>query len=215
MTSISVENNGFAEFLEDDILEERLTNFYLKIRNPVLLHTSMAFSVPVVSETYPDPLPNLYKGQQMIVSGRYSEAVPLDVTLKGEAFGEEVTYNYALNLIDSVVQKYQFLPKIWAKLKIEHLLIEYYLLNESAEIKNEIIELSLAYGVISPFTSFGDATDIDDETEPVKLVKEYELLGNFPNPFNPSTTIQFKVSKMLNRVAVSYTHLTLPTKRIV
>ncbi|MBN1408944.1 MAG: VWA domain-containing protein [Calditrichaceae bacterium] len=200
LTSISVENNGFAEFLEDDILEERLTNFYLKIRNPVLLHTSMAFSVPVVSETYPDPLPNLYKGQQMIVSGRYSEAVPLDVTLKGEAFGEEVTYNYALNLIDSVVQKYQFLPKIWAKLKIEHLLIEYYLLNESAEIKNEIIELSLAYGVISPFTSFGDATDIDDETEPVKLVKEYELLGNFPNPFNPSTTIQFKVSKMLNRV---------------
>ena len=114
LTSISVENNGFAEFLEDDILEERLTNFYLKIRNPVLLHTSMAFSVPVVSETYPDPLPNLYKGQQMIVSGRYSEAVPLDVTLKGEAFGEEVTYNYALNLIDSVVQKYQFLPKIWA-----------------------------------------------------------------------------------------------------
>jgi flagellar hook assembly protein FlgD len=204
LTSISKENNGFAEFLEGDVLEERLTNFYLKIRNPVLLNTSMSFSSPVIAETYPDPLPNLYKGQQMIVSGRYTEAVPVDVTLKGNAFGEEVTYSYALNLVDSVVQEYQFLPKIWAKLKIEHLLIEYYLLDEDTPeadtLKNEIIELSLAYGVISPFTSFGDATDVQNESEHVKLVKDFELLGNYPNPFNPSTTIQFKVNKMLNRL---------------
>ena len=204
LTSISVDNNGFADFLEDDVLEERLTEFYLKIRNPVLLNTSMTFSVPVIGETYPNPLPNLYKGQQMIVSGRYSEAIPMDVTLKGEAFGEEVMYNYALNLVDSVVQKFKFLPKIWAKLKIEHLLIDYYLLEENDpeadSIKSEIIEVSLAYGVISPFTSFGDATDVEDESEGVKPVCDFELLGNYPNPFNPSTTIQFKVNKMLNRI---------------
>ena len=204
LTAISTENNGFAEFLENDVLEERLTNFYLKIRNPVLLNTSMSFSSPVITETYPDPLPNLYKGQQMIVSGRYTEAVPVDVNLKGKAFGEDILYNYALNLADSTVPQYQFLPKIWAKLKIEHLLIEYYLLDEETaeaeEIKDEIIDVSLSYGVISPFTSFGDATDVEKQVENVKPIREFQLLGNYPNPFNPSTTIQFKVNKPLNRV---------------
>lgn len=205
LTSISSDNNGFAEFLENDVLEERLTSFYLKIRNPVLLNTSMIFSSLVITETYPNPLPNLYKGQQMIVSGRYSEAVPVDVTLNGMAFGEDITYNYSLDLADSTIQQYQFLPKIWAKLKIEHLLIKYYLLDEGSfeaeAVKEQIIDVSLSYGVISPFTSFGDpTTDIEDISDPVKLVCQFELLGNYPNPFNPTTTIQFKVNTKLNQV---------------
>lgn len=204
LTSIAIENNGFAEFLESYDLEERLTNFYLRIRNPVLLNTSMSFSSPIIMETYPEPLPNLYKGQQMVVSGRYSEAVPIDITLNGNAFGEDLTYTYSLNLTDSVVQRYQFLPKIWAKLKIEDLLIEYYLLSEnSAEaeaIRDEIVDLSLSYGVISPFTSFGEPTDVEDLEGNIKPVCNFELLGNFPNPFNPITTIQFKVNKPLNQV---------------
>ncbi|MEJ2052886.1 MAG: VWA domain-containing protein, partial [Calditrichaceae bacterium] len=204
LTSISVGNNGFAEFLEDDVLEERLTGFYLKIRNPVLLNTSMSFSSPVITETYPNPLPSLYKGQQMIVSGRYTEAAPVDVTLKGSAFGDSVSYTYALSLADSDVQEYRFLTKIWAKLKIEHLLIQYYLLDEMTaaadSVKDDIIDVSLAYGVISPFTSFGDATNVEDRTEPVQLSSKFELLGNYPNPFNPSTTIQFRVNSQLNRV---------------
>ena len=35
----------------------------------------------------------------MIVSGRYNEAVNVDVTLSGEAFGEPVEYTYEMSLI--------------------------------------------------------------------------------------------------------------------
>lgn len=204
LTRIANDNKGFAEFLGDDDLEERITGFYLKIRNPVLLNTTMHFSSMVISETYPQILPNLYKGQQMIVAGRYLEPIPVDVTLSGMAFGDTVRYVYALDLADSTVQKYQFLPKIWAKMKIDHLLVQYYILDpESAgakAIKDQIIEISLGYGVISPFTSFSDPTEVEDNEKPAPLATQFELLGNYPNPFNSTTVIQFRVHGSLNEL---------------
>ena len=126
-------------------MEENISEFYLKIRSQVLLDTKISFSPVVISETYPDPLPNLYQGQQMIVAGRYLEPVPVTVELSGNgAFGEEVSYNYPINPSDSAATKYQFLPKIWAKLKIESLLVQYYSLDPESPaaeaIKQEIID---------------------------------------------------------------------------
>jgi Ca-activated chloride channel family protein len=208
LTLISQSNMGTAIFLLDQELEEIITNFYLQIRNPVLLNTSISHTPNVLSEIYPDPLPNLYKGQQMIVSGRYNEAANVEVTLSGEAFGQPVEYIYDMLLSDSSVYNYQFLPKVWAKLKIEYLLIIYYGLDpnspEAEEIKEQIIQLSIAYGVISPFTSFGNPlTSIEDEE--INLVDqnqplEFRILGNYPNPFNPSTTIQFSVGNDVNQI---------------
>ncbi len=210
LTLISSQNQGFSRFLENNELESEITNFYLLIRNPVLLNTQISFSPNVISEIYPDPLPNLYKGQQMIVSGRYNEPALVNLTLSGQAFGQQVNYNYDMNLIDSSIASYRFIPKIWAINKIEHLLVLYYSLDpnsqEAQQIKEEIIQISMQYGVITPFTSFGDPnTYVDEENvqnnkNPENVIEGYKLLGNFPNPFNPSTTIRFVVGKELYKM---------------
>ena len=212
LTLLASQNNGLSEFLGSDDLEEIITQFYLTIRNPVLLNTSMSFMPEgIVLETYPEILPNLYQGQQMIVAGRYTQPVNVSVSLSGNAFGVPVTYDYELVLVDSASTRYQFLTKIWAKSKIEDLLIEYYTLDEdSAEAQilyDEIVEISLAYGVMTPFTSFTPpGTDSDDETiedgENNNSPVSYSLLGNYPNPFNPTTAIKFQVSNELNKIVV-------------
>lgn len=203
LTLMSSQNSGFAEFLLNDQVEERITNFYRRIKNPVLLSPSLSFSSAYINNVYPNPLQNLYIGQQMIVTGRYTESGPLNVILSGMAFNHPVTYDYNFNRIDTPDVRYQFLTKIWAKQKIENLLIQYYGLNpnspEALALKQQIISLSVAYGVISPFTSFGNPTRINNEN--IETLNESELnfpgnfkiAGNYPNPFNPTTTIKFYV----------------------
>ena len=200
LTLISMHNKGLAEFLENDELYSRITSFYLTIRNPVLLDSHISFTPPIVTQVFPDSLPNLYKGKQMIVTGRYSQAQTVQITLTGTAFGRSVTYNYDVQLCDSSISSYQFLPKVWAKRKIESLLVHYYALSSGSEealsIKNQILSISQAYGIITEFTSFtGAATEVKSGGNNKNLhPRNFELLGNYPNPFNPSTTIQLRVN---------------------
>jgi len=209
LTLMSSQNNGYAEFLLNDELESRITNFYLRIKNPVLLSPTVTFSSQNINNVYPNPLPNLYLGQQMIVAGRYTEAGPLTVTLSGRAFNQPVSYQYSFNRNDSADTRYQFLTKVWAKQKIENLLIQYYSLNpispEAIALKQQIINLSIAYGVISPFTSFGNPNAITGPEETItenNIPGDYKLLSNYPNPFNPQTTIKFIVDKNISGIAL-------------
>ena len=207
LTLLSSQNNGISQFLGNDELEESITQFYLNIQNPVLLGTTISFSSEAITEVYPNPLPSLYKGQQMIVSGRYTNPVNTEIILNGHALGEAVEYRYELSLSDSTIEKNHFLTKIWAKQKIENLFVKYYSLDsyspKADSLKEEILTISLAYGIITEFTSFTDESHLTDVEESLVLEndemikKDFHLFGNYPNPFNPSTNIKFSVGKHL------------------
>jgi Ca-activated chloride channel family protein len=200
LQSIANNNSGLATFLLNNELEPVITKFYLKIQNPVLITPTISFSPNVIEQTHPTKLPNLYIGEQLLLSGRYWEAPiqPVTVTLSGKIYGQPVSYNYPLPLMDSAKPEYLFLTKIWAKLFIEDLLSQYYSYHpnstEALAIKAQIISLSLRYGVITVFTSFGSPTGVDEESpDNGNIPTEFALYQNYPNPFNPSTTIEFAV----------------------
>jgi len=215
LTSIAADNGGLSKFLKDDELEQVITDFYLMVKNPVLLNTEITIEPSIVLETYPRALQNLYKGQQLVLVGRYSEPVQALLTIKGKAFSQDVSYTYNLELADTNNIKYQFLTKIWAKVKIDELMNQYYQYMSSPEIadslKEVIIKLSIDYGVISPFTSFQGGDDDDDVTtvsilefeneEMGKniLKNEYiELLSVGPNPCNGILNIELQTTAIAN-----------------
>lgn len=202
LSQIASQNNGLSEFLEDNELEEMITSFYLKIRNPVLLNTEITVDPPILTEIYPNPLENLYLGQQLIVVGRYEEASQVDVTFSGESFGQPISYQYSINLEDTTIDTYQFLTKLWAKEKMENLMVLYYTFDENSpeaeEIRNEIIEISICYNVISPFTSYtggGGAVFIEEEINNEEEINKY--VKAYPNPFSNEISLEFTINEML------------------
>jgi Ca-activated chloride channel homolog len=211
LTLLATRNNGLSEFLGNDVIELRITDFYNTVRYPLLINPTVTFSSSSITEPYPNPLPNLYKGQQMLVSGLYVPTTPVEVTFAGNSFGRPVSYKYALSLSSVAVDQYSFLPKVWAKQKIEFLLTRYYGYDPNSgvakELKQAIIQFSVDYGVMSPFTSFtstgGGATEVKGQTPAgTFLPAQFQLLGNYPNPFNAGTVIRFRSSSDRTQVVL-------------
>ncbi len=200
LSAISNDNNGTATIVGLNNLEEILVGFFSNIRNPIVLNPSVEFSgqVEAISQVFPDPLPNLYLGQQMLICGRYNEAQTLQININGTAYGNPITFAFEDTLASEDISDNVFLMKIWAKLKIENLLIDYYLLNhnspEAIALHDQIVAISTNYGVLCVFTNFsGGDTSVDDATLPPSK-KEIQLLGNYPNPFNPNTKIRLAIN---------------------
>ena len=188
LTNLAVQNNGFVTFLGDSEIEDVISNFYLTIRNPVLLNTQITTTPPnILSEVYPDPFPNLYKGQQLVLAARYTMPESFSLTLTGTAFNEPVEYVYELDLSSMNNAEFSFLPKLWAKKKIESLTIQYFSYPPTSPEALELLEIieqtSICYQVLSPFTSLGDPLYIEEFLE-----ADSASLNFFPNPFLNETS---------------------------
>lgn len=201
LTRLAMENQGISSFITNEEVSSVIPDFYLTVKSPVLLNTKIEFTPNLVTEVYPNPLPNLYKGMQLVLTGRYKQAQNVKVKLSGKNFSGNIEYNYDLNLSGTTNTDYMFLPKLWAKSKIEYLTYLFYTLpefgTESQDTKKTIEEISLCYQVISSFTSFEDNTqdpphmslEID---EILKTNEEYKY--NFqPNPFDTQTTLKIEL----------------------
>lgn len=209
LTLIALQNNGLAEFLGSEELLEAISNFYLTIQNPVLLNTEMFFDPDLVIETYPNPLPNLFKGQQLIVVGRYEAPDSVDVHFGGTAFGQEVTYEYGLPLAGIADSTLQFLPRLWAKRKMESLYIAFFSQDQGSTeaqlLEDSIVNISLCYGVISPFTSFEDNSGGGGGTvmEFTPETSEDIMIYPMPNPFYDQVQMVFSVPNHLQGETIS------------
>ena len=197
LNQLATQNNGLFENLASADLFDVISTFYLTIQNPVLLYPQVSFDPPLIYETYPVDLPNLYKGQQLIIVGRYSEAGEVDVLFEGEAFGMPVSYEYTIDLSPEEIPNNAFLPKLWAKKKLEHLTNTFYQFDhgspEGVALEDSITAMSICYGVLSPLTSFGDGTGggpLQETTEIEIAGKEIQISAR-PNPFTYS--VQFKI----------------------
>jgi Ca-activated chloride channel family protein len=134
-------------------IDEQVSAFYAKVSTPVLADIELTFRGARVDDMYPYPLPDLFAGTQLVVVGRYRDGGPATVTLEGTVNAKTQRFVYEDLTFDDNGGD-DFIPPLWATRKIGYLLNQIRLHGESQELVDEIVELSIRYGIITPYTSF-------------------------------------------------------------
>lgn len=155
LDKITEETRAFSQYvLPEEDLEVKLSNFFAKIKDPVLANPTIQFTGAVrVSKLYPAPLPDLFRGDQLILVGRYSGKGDAAVMLAGDAAGTNRKFTYEVNF-PRTADDHEFIPRLWATRRVGYLLDEIRLRGESAELRDEVTELARKYGIVTPYTAY-------------------------------------------------------------
>ena len=149
---IAKETRAASKYVaSNENLEIPLSSFFDKIDSPVLTDLTIEFTGSGASDVYPKPLPDLFRGEQLEVFGRYAGDGPRQVVLRGKYLGEGRVFEFPVNFAPG---PNAFLARLWATRKIGYLLEQIRLVGETAEVKDEVIRLSKRHGVITPYTSY-------------------------------------------------------------
>lgn len=159
LDTLSQEHHGQSAYIRPgESLNEVLSAFYEKISTPVLTNLKLDFGKQVIYDVYPDPLPDLFSGGQIVVTGRYREGGSEDITLTGEVNGQPQKFRFDQQIFANDTRGnesgIEALPRLWATRKIGYLLNQIRLKGANKEIIEQIVQLSIRYGIITPYTSY-------------------------------------------------------------
>ncbi|HPY91774.1 MAG: VIT domain-containing protein [Methanothrix soehngenii] len=154
LDQISMDNGGASTYVRPgEEIDEEVSAFYRKVKMPVLSDLSLDWGDIIVDQVYPQRIPDLFAGSQLIMLGRYREGGPAKITLKGMVNQEERSYTYE----DLSFRKEggdDFIPRLWATRAVGYYLTQIRLYGEKQEWIDSIVSLSTRYGIITPYTSF-------------------------------------------------------------
>jgi Ca-activated chloride channel family protein len=165
LDTLAQENRGATAYVRpDERIDEEVSTFYAKIKTPILIDVELVVDNAVVEDVYPYPLPDLFAGSQLIIAGRYRSAHSHGdvsrITLSGRVDGRRRQFVYEGDFhakgedTGETSLTTSFIPRLWATRKIGHLLTQIRLHGEKKEWVDGVVDLSIRYGIVTPYTSF-------------------------------------------------------------
>jgi Ca-activated chloride channel family protein len=162
---LSHEQRGQSVYVRpNESIEAHVAALHAKIGSPLLTDLAVNFefdrviqasSTPPISRTYPRQLTDLFQGEQLVWVGRYKYSGPVKVTLAGSVAGERRTFTFPATLVErSADESNGFVEKLWATRRIGEIIDELDLRGHNQELVNEMVQLSIRHGIITPYTSF-------------------------------------------------------------
>ena len=154
LDSLTENHRGTTTYVRPgEAIDEAVSGFYAKVSTPVLADVTLEIDGVTVERLYPAELPDLFAGTQLAIAGRYRQGGPATITLRGDLNGQTQTFVYEDNVFHREGGD-DFIPRLWATRAIGHLLQQIRLHGENEELVQSVVNLSIRYGIITPYTSY-------------------------------------------------------------
>ena len=157
LDKLAAENGGVADYVEPkEDLEVKVSNFFAKVNYPVLTDLKLDMAGVQTDLVYPRALPDLFRGSQIILIGRYRNPIDLDfvrLQLNGNANGAK-SFFYNNLRFPMREDGNDFLPRLWATRRVGWLMEQVRTNGEQQELRDEIVDLGTRYGIVTPYTSY-------------------------------------------------------------
>jgi Ca-activated chloride channel family protein len=154
---IALENHGVPTFVrpKEDV-ERKVASLYEKIRWPVLTDLRFEWRGVRATEVLPTMVPDLFRGGQVILAGRYGSGGRAEVVLRGKDESVEREFHYLLQAHpEGGGLANDFPARVWATRRIAQLIDEIRLKKrEDRELVDEIVRLSTRFGILTEYTAF-------------------------------------------------------------
>ena len=165
LDTLADNHHGTASYVvPGDRIDETISGFYAKVTTPVLTGVDIDVDGPAISDLQPGEPGDVFAGEQLAIVGRYRAGGSATVRVSGDVNGRRVTFTYR-DVAFRAAGGDSFLPRLWATRKIGALLKEIRIYGPNQELVEEIVSISIRYGVVTPYTSFL-------VTEPVPLTPQ-------------------------------------------
>lgn len=146
-------SRGFAmQVTNEDNASEIAKRFNAKFSAPYMTDLEVDFGSLKVSDVLPQPLPDLFAGQPLVIMGRYEAPGKADVVLRGNLQGHPIRSTLSLELPDAE-SKHDSLGALWARHRIQSI-ENRDLGNPTAKGREEITTLGLTHQLVTRYTSF-------------------------------------------------------------
>jgi Ca-activated chloride channel family protein len=158
LDKLAAENGGVADYVEPkEDLEVKVSNFFAKVNYPVLTDLKLDMAGVETVLVYPRALPDLFRGSQIILIGRYRNPIDMDfvrLQLGGNASGSSKKFLYNNLRFPMREDANDFLPRLWATRRVGWLMEQVRTNGEQQELRDEIVDLGTRYGIVTPYTSY-------------------------------------------------------------
>lgn len=162
LSRIARETRASAEFvLPKEDVEVKVGRVFDRLRGPLLTKPALRVldDPNRVSDLIPSPLPDVFDGEQILLSGTYRGEAPLHFQLTGTTAEGERRFDFTFHL-DKASTANAFVARLWASNKIAVLSEAIRDLGadgataNTTELVSEIVRLSTQFGILTEYTAF-------------------------------------------------------------
>jgi Ca-activated chloride channel family protein len=149
-------NSGTSEYVKpDEDIETHVGRFYSKMTSPVLTDLRLELAGIDINRTYPRDVPDLFEGGQVVVAGRYRQSGSTTLRITGKVGDERRRFEFPAELASPYRgASYDFVERLWAVRRVGELIDQIDMNGQNKEVVDELVALSMKYGLLTPYTSF-------------------------------------------------------------